>query len=64
MTTTLKIVCAWCGKDMDTKDGQGVTGTSHGICDECIEKLTTEESESEEGGVTDGNQNRPKSNTG
>ena len=35
----LKIVCAWCGKDMGEKDGKGVEGISHGLCKECSEKL-------------------------
>ena len=30
------IVCAWCGKKLGEKDGQGVEGTSHGICDSCL----------------------------
>lgn len=36
METTLKIVCAWCGKDMGEKDGEGVEGVSHGICEDCL----------------------------
>jgi hypothetical protein len=36
--TILQIKCAWCGKDMGTKDGQGQTGTTHGICETCAEK--------------------------
>ncbi len=36
--TKLLIICAWCGMNMGTKPGQGQTGVSHGICDECIEK--------------------------
>jgi len=35
MKTTLKIVCMWCGKDMGEKDGEGVEGTSHSICEAC-----------------------------
>ena len=34
----MKIVCAWCGKDMGEKDGKGVAGVSHSICEECYEK--------------------------
>ena len=34
----MKVACAWCGKDMDEKDGRGVEGTSHGICEECVNK--------------------------
>jgi len=40
--TTLTIVCAWCNKDMGEKDGQGVSGISHGICPSCQEKLMNE----------------------
>lgn len=36
--TTMKVECAWCGADMGTKDGQGVTGTTHGICPKCADK--------------------------
>ena len=31
----LKKVCAWCGKDLGTVDGQGVEGISGGICPKC-----------------------------
>jgi len=34
----VKTVCAWCGKDTGEKDGEGVEGTSHGICEECLEE--------------------------
>ena len=37
----MKIVCAWCGKDMGEKDGKGVEGVSHSICKRCLAKLTT-----------------------
>ncbi len=33
--TTLIIRCAWCLRDLGTKDGQGQTGTTHSICAEC-----------------------------
>lgn len=36
MTTTLTVYCAWCGKYLGSKDGQGVAGVSHGICPECL----------------------------
>jgi peptide deformylase len=36
--TTLKVVCAWCGKDLGEKDGQGTEGISHGICKDCLAK--------------------------
>ena len=37
----MKIVCAWCGKDMGEKDGKSVEGVSHSICKECLAKLMT-----------------------
>ena len=37
--TTLYRVCSWCGKDMGTKDGQGVSGVSHGMCKSCQKKF-------------------------
>ncbi len=36
----MKIRCAWCGKDMGEKDGEGVEGVSHSVCEDCYEKLT------------------------
>ena len=35
----MKIVCSWCGKKMGEKDGNGVEGVSHGICEECLGHL-------------------------
>lgn len=32
----LKIECVYCGKHMGYKDGEGVTGISHSVCDECF----------------------------
>jgi len=37
--TVIKVVCAWCGKDMGEKDGQGQEGVSHGMCEECGAKV-------------------------
>ena len=34
----MKIVCAWCNKDMGVKDGEGIEGTSHSICHDCLAK--------------------------
>ena len=31
----MKIICAWCRRDMGEKDGQGVEGVSHSICGDC-----------------------------
>lgn len=35
----MKIVCAWCNKDMEEIDGEGVGGVSHGVCEECLKEL-------------------------
>ena len=35
----MKIVCAWCGKDMGEKDGRGVEGVTHGQCKQCFTKF-------------------------
>ena len=42
METVIQIVCSYCQKDMGTKDGNGVTGVSHSICDECAAKILDE----------------------
>lgn len=34
--TMLKVICAWCGKELGEKDGEGVEGISHGICEDCL----------------------------
>ena len=39
----MKVVCSWCGKEMGEKDGKGVEGVSHGICDSCFEELKKRE---------------------
>jgi hypothetical protein len=38
MTTTLKIICAWCGKPMGEKDGQGISGETSSMCPDCYKK--------------------------
>jgi len=38
----MKIVCSYCNKNMGTKDGKGVEGVSHSICDECFKKTMME----------------------
>ena len=38
----MKIVCAWCGKGMGEKNGGGVEGVSHTICEKCSDKLVAE----------------------
>ncbi|MCK9597605.1 MAG: hypothetical protein M0R06_01115 [Sphaerochaeta sp.] len=39
---TIEIVCAWCGKPMGSKPGDGQTGVSHGICPECVTAMKKE----------------------
>lgn len=34
--TKITVVCGWCGKQLGEKDGQGVEGESHSICDDCL----------------------------
>lgn len=34
----ITIRCGWCDKWLGEKDGQGVEGVSHGICDDCLTK--------------------------
>jgi len=38
--TVITVQCAWCGKGMGEKDGKGVSGTSHGMCRGCYDRLT------------------------
>ena len=41
----MKIVCAWCGRFLGEKDGGGVEGISHSVCEQClIEASPAEES--------------------
>lgn len=43
---TLKTVCSWCGKVMQEGDGDltpdGELNITHGICDECEQKILKE----------------------
>ena len=38
----MKIVCAWCGKCMGERDGEGIEGVSHGMCEACLNKMEVE----------------------
>ena len=38
----MRIVCARCNKDMGEQDGEGIGGVSHGLCQECLDKLASE----------------------
>ncbi len=35
----MKIVCAWCDKDLGAKEPLGNTGATHGICPPCKDKF-------------------------
>jgi len=35
----VKTVCAWCNKETGEKDGKGIKGISHGMCEECFARL-------------------------
>ena len=35
----MKIVCAWCGKDMGEKETKSKEGVSHTICGKCLAKM-------------------------
>lgn len=34
----MKVVCAWCGKDMGEKEPFDDESTTHGMCPECYEE--------------------------
>lgn len=34
----MKVVCAWCNKNLEDKEPLDNNGTSHGICKECLNK--------------------------
>jgi len=36
----MKIYCAWCGIFMGIKDGEGIEGESHSVCERSYKKLT------------------------
>jgi len=38
----MKVVCAWCDKEIGEKNGGGIEGVSHGICEVCSKKLEAE----------------------
>ncbi len=52
----MKVICAWCNKDMGEKGGNDVEEISHGVCKECLTRLLAEtENESSAG---DGEEHR------
>ena len=43
--TKLTCVCAWCGRRLPDIDGQGQTGVSHGLCEDCLVVILGSEGE-------------------
>jgi hypothetical protein len=39
----MTVTCAWCGRYLGTKDGHGVEGVSHGICEDCARRWLSDE---------------------
>jgi len=35
----MKVVCAWCRKDMGEKEPKEDKGTTHSICPQCLRKI-------------------------
>jgi len=38
LSTEMTSICAWCGKNLGKKEGNGQVGITHGICPECSTK--------------------------
>ena len=36
---SLEVRCAWCGKPLGSKPGEGTSGVTHGICEDCAARL-------------------------
>ena len=53
----MKIVCAWCGGETGDKDGRGIDGVSHTICEGCAGEfelvVETEEDNAGENDIPD-----------
>jgi hypothetical protein len=45
---SMEIICSNCKKSMGKKDGGGIEGVSHSICEECIRVLYGDEFTEEE----------------
>ncbi|MHB0874424.1 MAG: hypothetical protein ACYC5O_00115 [Anaerolineae bacterium] len=41
-TSDLVISCAWCGKELGSRPGAGVSGHSHGMCPRCAETFISQ----------------------
>lgn len=41
-STVIYTICMYCKRFIGTKDGGGIYGTSHGICEECYKKQIEE----------------------
>ena len=38
----ITVVCAYCKELIRIKDGNGISGISHGICQDCMEEVTSQ----------------------
>jgi len=38
----MKVGCAWCGKDLGEKEPYDDKETTHGMCENCSQKMTNE----------------------
>lgn len=38
----IQVICAWCQKDMGTKESETPHSITHGICHECAQKVQME----------------------
>ncbi len=45
----MKVVCAWCGKDMGEKEPLDDPSVTHGICQECYHKQRSEPAKEDNG---------------
>jgi hypothetical protein len=43
---TIEVICSGCGKHLGFKDGMGISGVSHSLCEECarttLEKMRSD----------------------
>jgi len=42
LTMPIQVICAWCQRDIGTKEGEALCSVSHGICTECAQKVQME----------------------
>lgn len=40
--TSMEVYCPWCDTSLGWKNGQGKTGITYGICEDCAERMLAE----------------------